>query len=559
MSIPVQAGVQGAAPPVPLRVSERETFADKPSQTWENRAERKHLARTYAAALARFTGPKRELKRVAGNVTALVRKPLKGRSLPAVQGELTHDARGRLVETISHRVTTHHKSRERETPEEILRSTVQALRGCARDWVIGETPKGQQVVEGVWLCHNLLCPTCAILTQQTWVRRLHPLFAHAGTTERQYTYRQKNGRKIRIPGVWVDLKLDATGHVLWDGAEDWIRLRKAQRREDLALRAEGRRDRQALTRYTEQARALLDRDPQVVRLYAFFVTLTVRNQPHIWQDATDTDPGGSRLDAALNKPWRTLRETARRRPKSAAGRFMAQVKGGADVTEITWSKAKGFHGHKHALVLADVPYLSKDALRKLWADYTDGEGQIVDVRPFYKAVDLETGAALLPEKAVSELLKYLVKPQAEMDPAALREVVLAMRGRRRVNTWGCLRELPPAEPEEALNPPETPAVMPEGRHVRYHYMPNGRRYRRAQVWRATAADPIIPIGRGPDPAPYSTRDDITPSRAEHDRAVAAVLAGRPLSYGQIDDRRFALEERTRRRAGDAEVVTNAHA
>ncbi|MGC8488473.1 MAG: protein rep [Clostridia bacterium] len=379
------------------------------------------------------------------------------------------------------------------------------------------------------------------------MRRLDPLFARAGLTSRQYVYRNKQGEKVRIPGVWLEVPLDATGHVVWAGHADAIQLQRAQRKEDLATRAEVRGDTPAMMRYMAQARQLLDGPPKTVRLYAFFVTLTVRNVPHIWRDASDTDPGGSVLDAAINRPWRILRETARRRPDSAAGRFLRHIRGGADVTEITHHRATGFHPHKHALILADVPYLAKNALRELWADYTGGAGQIVDVRPFYRAQDLQTGEALNAEKAIVELCKYLVKPQSEMDPSALREVVLATRGRRRINTWGCLRELPPAQPEEALNPPDAPAVIPEGHHALYRYTPNGRRYRPLWRWPATVEDPIVPIGRRPDPAPYSTRDDVTWAPAEQERYRAAAIAGTRIPYGLVEDRRVELWERVQRR------------
>ncbi len=538
-------GFRGGAP-VTLR--DIAPIADRPpnrGETWDKRAARKHLGRTYAAALERFAGAPGETVTGQGQMNVLGRLPDPGRPRPFVQGALTAGPHGRAAEQVPYAIALKRGRQARATPEQIVRATVQGLRSCGQNWLVGETADGRDVVEGVWLCHNRLCPTCAALTQQAWVRRLQPLFAHAGTTARQYRYPTKRGGSVQIPGVWVDVDLDATGHVVWDGHGDVTRWERAQHKEDLASRAEQRGDAGAVARYAGQAAALVQREPERVRLYAFFVTLTVRNLPHIWQDPTDTDPGGSALDAALNRPWRVLRETARRRPDSKAGRFLRHIRGGADVTEITHHRAKGFHPHKHALILADVPYLAKNALRELWASYTDGAGQVVDVRPFYRAESLETGEALTPEAAIVELCKYLVKPQSEIDPAALREVVLAMRGRRRINTWGCLRELPPAEPEDALNPPDTPAVIETGRHVLYHYTPNGRRYRRMWTWPATPRDPIIPIGRGPDPAPYSTLDDITPTPADHDRDIAARLAARPVPYGRIDDRRFALDERVR--------------
>ncbi len=87
------------------------------------------------------------------------------------------------------------------------------------------------------------------------------------------------------------------------------------------------------------------------------MTLTLRNTQHLLERDADGHLTWHVLRDALGRAWRRMRETARRRPDSAAGRLWRHIVGGAKVIEITWNKHRQtWHPHMWLLAGAAVLY-----------------------------------------------------------------------------------------------------------------------------------------------------------------------------------------------------------
>lgn len=272
-----------------------------------------------------------------------------------------------------------------------------------RSWIV----EAGGVIERTEACRAPLCPQCRHARGKRWEHRLTP---------------------------WLDaneedgIRLDGTGRI-------W-RAVPADQREHLGVSAAvtdtGFRKLQRLTRQDQRG--------PVRQYWPLFITLTLRNVERLYRADGDGNMVWHVMKDVLGRAWRRMRETARRRPNSAAGRLWAHVVGGAKVIEITWNRHKQtWHPHMHVLVLADVSYISGRELAELWEHYADA--YIVDVR----AVD---GHA----KSLRELVKYATKPVLSHGrgdkpgslgaPERWRELATALRGRRLIDMFGCFRDLP---------------------------------------------------------------------------------------------------------------------
>lgn len=284
-----------------------------------------------------------------------------------------------------------------------------------RSWMV--TAEG--VVERTEACRAPLCPQCRHARGKLWESRLTPVLDR----------NQQEG-----------LRLDGTGRLWRRLAPEW--------RDALGVAAAVRD-----TGFDKLKRlALQDQRGPLLHRWPLFLTLTLRNVEHLYEKDADGRLTWHVLRDAIGRAWRRMRETARRRPDSAAGRLWRHIVGGVKVVEITWNKhAQTWHPHMHVLVLADVSFIDGRQLAELWERYADA--YIVDIR----AVD---GHA----KSLRELVKYATKPvmsHAKGDkpghlgaPHRWRELAAALRGRRLIDTFGCLRDLPKSEvgPAPALEP-----------------------------------------------------------------------------------------------------------
>jgi hypothetical protein len=127
--------------------------------------------------------------------------------------------------------------------------------------------------------------------------------------------------------------------------------------------------------------------------------------------------------------------------------------GGLYSVEVKRGKNSGqWHVHVHALVLLHVgTWVDKRALWTEWEERTRGS-QNVYLKRLDRVADLE--------QSVCEVLKYTVKI-ATLPGQDCIDVWQAVRGRRLMATWGCLRGLPEAvqaeiDGEDAVSTREAP-------------------------------------------------------------------------------------------------------
>jgi len=100
--------------------------------------------------------------------------------------------------------------------------------------------------------------------------------------------------------------------------------------------------------------------------------------------------------------------------------FARAWRGGIYAFEFTYTKAKGWHPHIHALV--DGDYIPQAVISKAWKEVT-GSSDVVWI-----------------ERARNsrQVLKYILKPGAELlgDPVALDNFLTVIHGRHLVSGWG---------------------------------------------------------------------------------------------------------------------------
>ncbi len=163
----------------------------------------------------------------------------------------------------------------------------------------------------------------------------------------------------------------------------------------------------------------------------FFMTLTVRGKPH--------DSLRSLIDR-LNEAWKALRRIKQ---------FTHDVRGGAVMMEIKWSKTSGGHWHPHYHIVYEGNWCDPKWLSAAWKAVT-GDSDQVDVQRIK-----ESG------KVLSYVTKYASKPMDSsftMRHDLLKEAMTTLSGRRLCACFGTwygtpLREEVDDEAEEEILPP----------------------------------------------------------------------------------------------------------
>lgn len=285
-------------------------------------------------------------------------------------------------------------------------------------------------------CHHPLCPQCRSARGSRWIHKILPFL----------TENDGDG-----------LTLDGRGRI-------WAPLTDGQ--VDAGIRAAGAQPRDGYQRKLRDLEGRLVRQP-ARRFFPLFLTLTIKNLPRL----LESDERGQKnlLHQAIQESWRGMRETARRRPDSEAGRLWAQIAGGIKVVEITRNPdRKDWHPHIHCVVLARVSYIQADELAAVWERYADGH--IVDIK-----------AVRDPRRGMKELLKYLTKPvlahhkgsdvkagMQAMGSAEAEELATAIHRQRMVSTFGCLYGLPKTPATD-----ETPTLTYAVAQIRVAYWASG--------------------------------------------------------------------------------------
>lgn len=391
------------------------------------------------------------------------------------------------------------------------------LDGCGTVHLEGVLPDGKNVTEMTFHCRNRLCPTCRAARARGWQKKLQPYMRHDS-----HLLLDGNGQIVQDERHWNP----ATGEL--ENREEWAAARFAEAIE--------------LDRRIAQPQRTKNREKRLERmserheetLYPLFVTLTMPNIPHLVTWNKDGEMINE-LDRRLWQPWRRMRETARRRPNSRAGRLMGLIMGGIWVTEVTHRKrhkkyTKGrrirvperhkrngrkgrviylFHPHIHCIVWSKKSYIHKLALQRVWNYYAPG-AKVVDVRRVTDglAQDLVKDPGDVQRWS---LINYLLGGNAKKlettqdgkqdfkerryPPEFWHELALATKNRRLVNTFGLLRGL--KEPQEVDGEDvQDVASSNTGTHVLRQWDRKTRAYVVDPVkgrWPATPDDPIIPM------------------------------------------------------------------
>lgn len=140
------------------------------------------------------------------------------------------------------------------------------MRRCG-DWVLkGEMPDGGVVIEAVWFCMHRLCPTCRKRRAEGWSEEMDPIFAQFPIKE--------DGRGEIYDGA--EFTLDGNGLLVRSEAA----LAEAQRKflEQVRMDADMGKPERSQVRADKLDRMLA---AETVKLYPFFITLTVPNIEHL--------------------------------------------------------------------------------------------------------------------------------------------------------------------------------------------------------------------------------------------------------------------------------------
>jgi hypothetical protein len=232
--------------------------------------------------------------------------------------------------------------------------------------------------------------------------------------------------------------------------------------------------------------------PQEAGLFPLFLTLTIKNVPQLFtRDPQTEEVAWHVLRDHVQKAWRTMRETARRRPDSDAGRIWRHVKAGAKVIEITFNrKTRTWHPHIHVLMLCDVSYIDQRDIKRVWEHYSGGRIVYIErERPLPPIPGETTEERAVRQRihAVGELIKYISKPlistqkgDADAEPGSLpaakwRHLAHAVRGRRLIATFGIWRGL--RTPQAPEPDPQVPTT-----HQRWSWRPGVSDWRMADWW-----------------------------------------------------------------------------
>jgi hypothetical protein len=373
---------------------------------------------------------------------------------------------------------------------------------CARRWMTGERPNGQAVTEAVKFCNHRLCPICRVRRAMEWMKRLAPIYRQSEVVQ------DDKGQSFYGP---AEFTLDGNGLLVRSEAA-LVEARRKFAQQAIMDADMGKPERTA-------ARAdKLDRMAmrETVRLYPRFITLTIRNIPHLVEVDEDGNVTRNYLDEALREPFKRLRDTARRRPDSDAGRLWALIKGGLYTVEVTYnSKTTFFHPHLHLVIWTEVAFLHNQAVENVWKQYGGGEEQ--EAR-----TDTRKVSAGLARDAVKDLgdidrggIAYILGGMAkhlesdgEGDPdfkerryprEFWHELALATAGRHLVETFGFLQGLEDSQvvadyQAEAMSEEENDDAdesQTVGMHVVRQWVWRNKQYVIRASWPASAEDPIM--------------------------------------------------------------------
>lgn len=176
-----------------------------------------------------------------------------------------------------------------------------------------------------------------------------------------------------------------------------------------------RRGARMMARYLERFQTIRKKRPT---LSPWLVTFTVLNGPDLQERMAHLE--------------RSLTRLHKRRHGKRSRSLMTLIRGAVWSYEVTWSEAKGWHPHVHAVWLAsEEPDMH--ALRDEWKDIT-GDSFICDVRPI--SPDENAAADVDPHaKGFAEVFKYALKA-AELPPLQMLEAFRVLRRRRLVRSFG---------------------------------------------------------------------------------------------------------------------------
>lgn len=166
-----------------------------------------------------------------------------------------------------------------------------------------------------------------------------------------------------------------------------------------------------------------------------FLTLTVRN--------CDIHDLGATL-TGMNAAWQRLKDR----------KEFASVQGWIRSTEVTRGRDGTAHPHFHCLLMVAPSYFGKQYVtQNRWAELWQECGRldyypVVDVRTVKAKLGAETDPAQVLRGAVSETLKYSVKPQdMAADAAWFLELTRQVHKRRFIASGGALKDVLQVEQE----------------------------------------------------------------------------------------------------------------
>lgn len=176
-----------------------------------------------------------------------------------------------------------------------------------------------------------------------------------------------------------------------------------------------RRGARMMAKYLERFQAIKAKNPE---LNPYLVTYTVKN--------------GDDLAERLKHLQTSLTRLHKRRHGKRSRSQLVEIDGAVWSYEVTYSEAKGWHPHVHAIYLAkEQP--SQAALRSEWENITV-DSFMVDVRPI--TADETAPADVDPHaKGFAEVFKYALKA-AELPATQLIESYKILRGKRLVRAFG---------------------------------------------------------------------------------------------------------------------------
>lgn len=176
-----------------------------------------------------------------------------------------------------------------------------------------------------------------------------------------------------------------------------------------------RRGARMMARYLERFQLIRAKHPE---LQPYLVTFTVAN--------------GRDLRERLLHLERSLTRLNKRRHGKRSRSLLTMIRGAVWSYEVTWSAAKGWHPHVHAIWLAtEEPDMH--VLRDEWKSITV-DSFMCDVRPISPNENAQ--ADVDPHaKGFAEVFKYALKA-AELPPAQMLEAFTVLKGRRLVRSFG---------------------------------------------------------------------------------------------------------------------------